>query len=529
VVSLHRTSVSEPPPNAPWLRRAVLASSLLVVALGCGLVAVHFVGSPTRFGPHDATARLRFDGRVTFDAGPLGSIAAPVDLPVGLGVEIDLHDIPEVAGSPNRGFTDQELRAYASLYTTPEADAARVERALVGRFLLGFAVGLVAALLLYAYPGRDRRRALARRVGGPVRAGLAVIVCGAVAVGGFLVAQTLKPSIRSNVDPVFVGTPLQDAAVRGRWMQILVNDLGAQFLTLLDENRDFYAAVERRGRAAVRRAALPRTEDTLVTAVLVEGLKCNEGMMGVVGALVDELDPAFVLSAGDDSLTSVGLEQLCVDALASALRGHDLVAAPGNHDSLASRLAMRARGFDVLAGETVEHSGLVILGDEDPRLHETLGARTRLGRETIDDVAERLGDVACEEGEEERGVDITIVNQPAALAGVIDRGCTKLAIAGGVARDYSLRTATNGRVVPRYLAASAGGDTSPTASGAFSTLGPLRAPAEITLLTFSRASHRPLAFHVLTVSPDRSVTVSSATPFPYGTTPTGRAELASRR
>ncbi len=497
-----------------------------MIVLASGLLVTHFTRTATRFGPHHATARLAFDGRVTFDAGPLGSLTTPVDLPFGLGVDLVLQDIPEVAGTPRTSFTQDELQAYASLYTRPDADTARVQRALVNRFLLGCGVGLLVMLLLYLYPGRDRRRALARRLGGSVRAGIVVTTAVALTVGGYVTTQAITAPEASNIDRAFAGTRLEGATVHGRWMRLLVNDLGAQFLTFLDENRDFYATVERNARDAVSRTPLPKTGDHLTTVLLVEGLKCNQGMMGVIGALADQLDPGFVLSAGDDSLTSGGLEQLCIDALAASVRGHDVVIAPGNHDSLTSRRAMRGRGFTVLDGTSVTRAGLTILGDGDPRVDEALGVRSPLRNETIGEMSTRLAAVACEERDP---VDVFVVNQPAGLERVLADGCTRLAIAGGIARDYTLQPSNQGRAVPRYLAASAGGAVFDISANPFATLGPLEAPAEITLLTFSRASHRPLQHHVLTVTPDRNVTISPPTFFPYGATAAGQRELMLQR
>ncbi len=365
--------------------------------------------------------------------------------------------------------------------------------------------------------------ALARRLGGPVRASLVVTMCSVLAIGGYVGVQAVTRRERPNVDRAFAGTVLERATVRGRWMHVLVNDVGAQFLSFLEDNRAFYSAVTRNAQRAVRRAHLPHAGDTLVTVLLVEGLKCNEGMMGVVGSLADELEPAFVLSAGDDSLTSAGLEQLCVDALASAVRGHAVVVAPGNHDSAVSRAAMHAHGFTVLHGEPVARAGLVILGDGDPRVEESLGTSTQVRPETVGEMAGRLARVACEDP---AAVDLTVVNQPAGLEQVIADGCTRLAVAGGTERDLSLRLAQNGRVVPRYLAASAGGAVYDASASLFSTLGPLRAPAEMTLLTISRASGRPLEFHVLTISTDETVVVSPPTLLPYGATAAGQRELA---
>jgi hypothetical protein len=307
-------------------------------------------------------------------------------------------------------------------------------------------------------------------------------------------------------------------------MEILVNDFGTQFTNFLDANRVFYRAVVRRIRPALARAGLEPSGDATVTVLLTEGLKSNQGMTLVVGSVADAIEPAFVLSAGDDSLAGVGLEQWCVDELARAVKGHAMIVAPGNHDSPAARRAMLAHDFTVLAGEPIERAGIRVLGDSDPRVTRSLTVTTDFVRaETVAEMSARLARTACKDPDR---IPVVVVNQPAGLRDVVDQGCTDLAIAGATERRVSSQS-SNGRRVTTYLASSTGGATVGEPDSLLSSLGQLRTEAELTILTFGAVSRRPLQYQIVTVGTDGSVTVSQPQPFPYGSTPAGRKELAA--
>jgi hypothetical protein len=168
-------------------------------------------------------------------------------------------------------------------------------------------------------------------------------------------------------------------------------------------------------------------------------------------------------------------------------------------------------------------AGLTLLGDADPRITREPGGDTRSGSESRAEVADRLAETACAEN----SVDVLVANEPSLLDPAVERGCAELALAGGIERGYEVVT-VEGRPVPRYLALSAGGATyEPSADNALSTLGPLRVPAEITLLTFGRDSRRLLRLDVIVVGPDRSVEIEPAIITPYGRSTVGRRELAT--
>src|SRR5699024_6270657 len=116
---------------APATRRTIRAVILWVVtgvcALSWGVVTANYTGS---VGPHVAEYSTTLNNEITFDMGPLGSLILDSPLPVHLGVDIHVNQIPDelaVDGARIPAGPDQavaaltaDLASYTQFFANPE-------------------------------------------------------------------------------------------------------------------------------------------------------------------------------------------------------------------------------------------------------------------------------------------------------------------------------------------------------------------------------------------------------------------------
>jgi hypothetical protein len=123
--------------------------------------------------------------------------------------------------------------------------------------------------------------------------------------------------------------------------------------------------------------------------------------------------------------------------------------------------------------------------------------------ETVTDAGARLADVACAD---KTGVDLLLIHNPSIGQEALDRGCVPAQISG----HYHVRTdpeAVGGGV--RYISSTTAG-----AQVNQPTIGPLRGVAELTVLRWDTETRRFVDYRVISVHPDRTVTVGAAQPWP---------------
>lgn len=547
-----------------WRRprgRVVAGWVALVAALG--LVAAVFGVTSARttasLGPHVATYAVTTDGEVSVDLGPLGALVLDAPLPLHLGVDVAVAEIPadltEVGASTSVvELLGGDLQGYLQLFTAPQATLDVVTQGLVAdavqRWLLTWG-GLVAVTLVgRALLGRGRRAELLA-LGRRHRVWLAVVLV--VALVGAVVAAGLRPQAQrdaagSGAFPVLDGTPLEGARVTGRLAGVV--DLVAGFVTeQVEENDAFYAAVttdlERAWAAAspddpavaaalaargveeptaspttataptatgssdgdeddlVEDAELPAREvedpldDEVVTALVISDLHCNVGMAGPVARVAALGGADLVLNAGDTTMNGSSVEQTCVTAFASALGDLPVVVADGNHDSADTAAQERAAGWTVLEGDVVEVEGLRLLGAPDPRATRLLaGTEATAEAPTAGGLADELATRACDDGD----VDLLLIHDASIAAPSLEQGCVPASVSG----HYHVRTDPEqvGRGI-RYISSSTAGAVLNQL-----TVGPLNGTAEATLLRFDREDGRLLSWRLVTASPQAEVTVS---------------------
>ncbi|MEJ5915290.1 metallophosphoesterase family protein [Pseudokineococcus sp. 1T1Z-3] len=376
-------------------RRAAAAWTALVLALGL-VAAVYGVTSAratASLGPHVAVYEVTTRGEVAVDLGPLGALVVDSPLPLALGVDVEVAEIPaaltEIAdGTTTVDLLGEDLARYLQLFSAPQATVDVVTRALVldavERWLVTWALLVGAAVLGRAALGRRRRAelaALGRRHRVPLALLLVAALVGAVVVAG-LRPQSPRDAVGRGATPVLEGTPLEGARVTGRLAEVV--DLVAGFVTdQVAENEAFYAEVtEDLERAwaqapesddAVRSLAAARLapEDASVgrataapagagQAAAPDGSLPAGGAAGAGGEEVgngadDGADDGAADGAGSadgETVTAADLQQVLEDDVVTALVVSDLHCNVGMADPL--RRLVELSGTDVVlnAGDT---------------------------------------------------------------------------------------------------------------------------------------------------------------------------------
>ncbi|UKJ65213.1 metallophosphoesterase [Cellulosimicrobium cellulans] len=235
----HRT-----PPR--WVRWTL---AVLLALVPCVVWGVTTATAERSLGPHEALYEVTTNGLVTVDLGPLGTIQIDSPLPLGLGADVTVEEIPADLTAVGQADTleglSQDLEDYLRFFGGPQETIGSVARALVVDALrrTGFAILLVAAVGagLYLLLGPPRRRELTERVAPrtyEITAGVVLVSLVGVSLVASDPGTTTGPSQRASA--VFDGTPLEGARITGRLAGV-VDTYGALLIDLYRENEDFYS------------------------------------------------------------------------------------------------------------------------------------------------------------------------------------------------------------------------------------------------------------------------------------------------
>jgi predicted phosphodiesterase len=504
----------------PTRRQVTAALGLLllfaVVTLAASVTAFRYESRTVTVGAHTTVVRPAFDGFATLDLGAvMPKVRMPADGPLGLGVSLDVGDTVEATGS-----VEQLIQRDALIASQPAGEIQRVRGALRDMALValvrGAGVGLLTVLLtagVWRLVGARRRKELQRaartalherRRGSLLGAGVGT---GALLLGG---AAVLVPAGSGEAvqqpEWVAVGELLPDLELDGSLARIEVarSALSSGGVALLDSALDVYSASARF--YGTIEAAVPGIADQLrvpdedeTVALLVSDRHDNIGMDPVARAIGDAGGAALLINAGDDTSTGGTWEAFSVNSLAKAFEGYDVVAVAGNHDPGPAIVEQYERaGFTVLSGEPAEVAGIRFLGDRDPR-ESGLTAVRREDGETVEEVGERLAEVACEDGD----IAVLLVHDRKSALPTAERGCTDLALSGHYHRQIGPDTITrlDGGVSTTYTSGSTGGATYAFALGTR-----LRYDAQVTLVTFREG--RPVGLQPVNVSTEGRIRVA---------------------
>ncbi|SKC67975.1 metallophosphoesterase family protein [Krasilnikoviella flava] len=527
-----------PPRWVRWTLAGVTA------AVACLVFGVSTATAQLGFGPHEAVYSVTNDSQVVVDLGPLGTLEIDSPLPLGLGVDVEVKEIPAdlttVGAANTLAALGEDLESYLQFFSSPDVAVRSVALALIENALwrsLGAAAVLVGAgFALRWLLGPLRRRELADSLG--PRTG--EIAAGVVVVG--LVVTTLSSAGAGSAgqgqpaSPVFAGTALEGARITGRLAGV-IDTYGGQLVKLYEDNENFYTGADdalsaawdaRLASEAVTSAAdagtlfaspapaeptapvaPPRAvpggsaEEGLVTLVVISDLHCNTGMTPLIRTTVERSGADVVLNAGDTTMNGTSVEKVCVDSFASAVpRGVPMVVADGNHDSQITSDQEAAHGQTILDGQVVEVDGMRILGDRDA-LETRVGEGTNVARErTPEQQAADLATTACDDD----GVDLLLIHTPAVGLDALETGCVPFQVSG-----HTHSRSGPGQVGQgiRYVNGSTAG-----AAPSQPTVGPLHGTAEMTVLRFDPATRTMVDVQVVSVTPDGAATVGEREPVP---------------
>ncbi|GAA4284743.1 hypothetical protein GCM10022261_22740 [Brevibacterium daeguense] len=463
------------------------------------------------FGPHVAVYSVTADATITVDFGPLGELLIPADglLPLGLGAQVDVEEIPaeSALGGTTLDALGQDIASYATFFTAPEAQLDAVARGLIRDFAVrefGAGLGLAAVVGVLAVLSGPRQRFR------PPRARAAVgAVSGTVVV--LLIAALVVPIQRPrpiDPNPAFVGTPLEGAQVTGR-LSGVIDEVAKLVADFASANDAFYTTALQSLDSGWEERPLtvrltpgsslvpPPTEgvwrgaeagEHVITAVFASDLHCNVGMTRVVADVVARADADLYIDGGDITMTGTPAENYCLDSLDHELPdGLPKVFVKGNHDSLDTVAHARGSGWTVLDGEPVEVAGLRFFGDGDPR--RTVFGQPEPLLETGETTAEFTSRMTTESCAAEP--DVLLIHDPRQAQESLGVGCARFALHGHWHRRVGPEPFGRGA---RFVNSTTGG-----ALANALTPGPLKMPAELTIIRFDGSTGTPLDLQVVTV------------------------------
>ena len=234
----------------PMTRRGIRAGLAMLVtgfvAVVIGVLSAHYTGS---LGPHEAEYTVRLNDEMRIDMGPLGALIIDSPLPLRLGVDVQVKEIPiglaAPGANPVAGLT-ADLQSYTQFFANPEPAIREAADGLItnalGRVTLLWSVQLLlVACLRLAGHGllRETMKNALRQPGVPP---LAIAVVVAVVLVP-LVDATRGSGNVGRTSEVLAGTPLQDARITGR-LATIVDYYGGYVVDAIDENSAFYASVK---------------------------------------------------------------------------------------------------------------------------------------------------------------------------------------------------------------------------------------------------------------------------------------------
>ncbi|TDE89624.1 hypothetical protein EXU48_19505 [Occultella glacieicola] len=217
-----------------------------VLSLFAGLMTADFEGS---LGPHRADYTVRLNGEIQVDMGPLGALIIDSPLPLNLGVDVLVKEIPIELSTPETnpvaGLT-ADLTSYSQFLANPQAaieDAAYgLALDIVSRWILYWSLLLVAvALGRLAAHGvlRDAVKSAWHQQGVP-----AVSIALAVALVALpLVEATQTSGGVGRTSRILADTPLAEARITGR-LATLVDHYGGYVVDAINDNTEFYAQAQ---------------------------------------------------------------------------------------------------------------------------------------------------------------------------------------------------------------------------------------------------------------------------------------------
>jgi hypothetical protein len=469
----------------------------LLIAVPVALLLFLTSSASTTLASHDATVRPTTDSYVTLRTGPfLPDVRAPSGSRVG--VEITL-------GKTEARSTEELVQRYAFIASQPDAQVARVQRALTGLAYdaaLRGAVIAVVPLVVWALVGKRRRGELRARLDVRHRSGRVLSGVLLLAVLAVLVVQPWEssdPMLADSSDWKELEDYVPEVTIPAEASEIQVstnsttNSTKRLVLSAIDtfqKSKGFYEAAA----SAAGDLVLRQPEQGETVAVLVSDRHDNIGMDPVARAIGDAVGATAILNAGDDTSTGSAWEAFSLDSLDNAFDDWDQRwSVLGNHDSggfVAPYL--EDLGWDVAAREVVEGpGGGRLLAWNDPRSSGLGNWRDQPGL-SIEEIGAQIADRACDSPQR---VNTVLVHDSDMGTEALSRGCVDLVVSGHVHVQVGPDRVVgeNGRAGYAYTNGTTGGAAYAIAVGS-----KLRRPAEVTLVTYAEDG-RPVGIQPVTL------------------------------
>ena len=486
----------KPTRGEAW-RAGAYVLAWLLIAVPVALLLFFTSEASTTLASHDATVRPTADGYVTLRTGPfLPDVRAPSGSRVG--VEITL-------GKTEARSTEELVERYAFIASQPDAQVARVERALTGlaydAVLRGAVIGL-GPPIIWALVGKRRRGELLARVDVRNRSGRLLTGVLLLALLTVLIVQPWKSrdpmladssnwkELEDYVTEVTVPTEASEIQVSTNSTTNSTKRLVLSAIDTFQKSKGFYEAAA----SAAGDLALRQPEDGETVALLVSDRHDNIGMDPVARAIADEAGATVILNAGDDTSTGSAWEAFSLDSLDNAFDDWDQRwSVLGNHDSggfVAPYL--EDLGWDVAGREVVEGpGGGRLLAWNDPRSSGLGNWRDQPGL-SIEEIGTQIADRACDS---EQRVNTVLVHDSDMGTEALRRGCVDLVVSGHVHVQVGPDRVVgeNGAAGYAYTNGTTGGAAYAIAVGS-----KLRRPAEVTLVTYAEDG-RPVGLQPVTL------------------------------
>ncbi len=521
-----RRSASRDAPRR-WVRRPGLPTVVCLLVsflLGAGVAVEGFLTDtrPVTVGAHSGRVGPTVDGWATLDLGGLlPAVRIDAGLPLSLGVRLDVT-------ATEVGSIEEVVQSDAVIASAPAGEISKVKSALVGMALVhaarGLGIAVLTALVLtfvWRRIGRKRRARLwasaryaARHPRQLLRprplAVTLLVVLSLVAISLPVWGRDPRPA--TAWQPLTGLFPGADAVPGLDRVQIAdsAETRGAASLIqgaidTYEASLDFYSELADRVPAIAGQLRQPEEDETV--ALLVSDRHDNIGMDATITAIAEAGGATVLIDAGDDTSAGADWETFSIDSLAEAAEGLDVVAVPGNHDFGGTvGVRMEERDFTVLDSEPVDVAGIRFLGDADPRASSYTPTREAKD-ETIDEQADRLADVACDDGD----VSTMVVHDPNSGLVAAERGCVDLVLSGHLHRQEGPDTIAtdDGGVAVTFTNGTTGGAAFALALGS-----KLRRPAQMTLVTYRDGV--PVGLQPIDITTGATFDVQSWQPLPFG-------------
>ena len=505
---------------ARWTRRLGLAASGAVLGTGVASQLYLHSDSETIIGGQQVRITPTLDEHTTLYIGILPDVRAPVQLPLGQGVSIDVGNSAMQATPLNSRETSEQVvskeaseRIVATLGAIaeqPEAEIAAIKDVMYKQAALSGGIGLGLSLVpasVSVLVGPRRRRELSEMLSEQdaqynyLRIGAAAVLL-ATSIGVLNGTSEASSDVRaapfvplSKVAPYSSSIPeLQNVEIRDIDLTALGSDIIKGVITSYDQSQKFYEKVLANIDQIKDQIHTP--EDGQTVAIVYSDRHDNIGSDVVLKDLIKLTGATESIGIGDDTSSGAPWEVFSLRSIDRALSGIDERATiVGNHDRTDRQFVKRflkSKHFLTASGQVQTLGDSSVLLVDDYRSSGLTPERATDGT-TEAEVQEKIADIACEYGR----VNILVTAKESLATDTLERGCVDLAISADTHVQTEPRLVSGGADESKVGYTVTNG-TSGGAAFAFAAGSKYRREAAFTFVTFENGI--PVGEQHLTIS-----------------------------